>query len=250
MAEKVGIFLHRVGMQVDDLHVGAAIEDFLRAVAVVIVDVQDRHALRALVDEGLGGDGGVVDVAVAAHEAGAGMVARRAAEREGSTFARLDETGPRQRHVMRRLDRIPGAGHHAAAAIEGIVAELAVDEVRADITPQAPRRPGEGQRRAGPSRRRPQIPDGRQEIEIILPVHARGGRKVELLGSRTGPSPSDVRRSRTYSARDGISKAGTMAPATSSRLLAWPAWRGEKTVFMIGLLRDGRTARAWRGGRC
>ena len=42
MAEEERIFGHRVAMQVDDLHVAAVVEDLLGAVAMVIVDVEDR----------------------------------------------------------------------------------------------------------------------------------------------------------------------------------------------------------------
>ena len=55
-------------MQVDDQDVAPLVEDLLRAVAVVIVDVEDGHFRRALVAEPLRGDGGVVDEAIAAHE--------------------------------------------------------------------------------------------------------------------------------------------------------------------------------------
>jgi hypothetical protein len=43
-----------------------------------IVDIQDGHALAALVERSLGGHGGVVDEAIAAEEIGAGMMAGRA----------------------------------------------------------------------------------------------------------------------------------------------------------------------------
>ena len=51
-------------------------------------------------------------------------------------------------------------------------------------------------------------------------------------GGRIGPSFSDSTRALMISARDGFSKPGTMAPAISSIWPEWPAWSGEKTVFM------------------
>jgi hypothetical protein len=63
-------------------HVAARVEDALRAVAVVQVDVEDRDAA-AGPGQPLGGDGRIVEKAEAAGEVGEGVVARRAAERVG-----------------------------------------------------------------------------------------------------------------------------------------------------------------------
>ena len=46
-------------------HIVAAVEDVLGAIAVVVVDIEDGNLAPALVEECLGGDGGVVQVAVA-----------------------------------------------------------------------------------------------------------------------------------------------------------------------------------------
>src|SRR5581483_11999830 len=75
------------GVEGDEHHVVAVVEDLLRAVAVVVVDVEDGHALRPGVAEGLGRDGGVVEEAVAAVEVAPGMVARRPAQGEGGALA-------------------------------------------------------------------------------------------------------------------------------------------------------------------
>lgn len=82
-----GEFEIRVAVQARQEHVVAVVEDFLRAIAVVVIDVEDRDAGVAVVDEALGGDGGIVEVAIAAEEIAARMMARRAAEREGRAFA-------------------------------------------------------------------------------------------------------------------------------------------------------------------
>ena len=143
-------------MQVEDLHVGAVIEDLLRAVAMVVVDIEDGDALGALVEEPLRGDGGVVDVAIAAHEAGAGMVAGRAAEREGRPLATLDQGGRGQRHVIGGFDRGPGAFDEGGAGIEGIIAEQRIDALGGT----SPRRPRVGQVKgmAVPSKPEPSTP--------------------------------------------------------------------------------------------
>jgi hypothetical protein len=66
-------------------HVGAIVEDVLGAVAVVVVHIQYRDALGTGIQHGLHGDGGVVQVAVAAHVVGSGVVSRWAAQGEDAT---------------------------------------------------------------------------------------------------------------------------------------------------------------------
>ena len=70
----------------------------------------------------------------------------------------------------------------AAAAIEGIESELAVDMLRQFVAAQAARRPGEGQRGAGAAFRRPSRMNGRQEIEIGLVVDLGGGGQAMIVG--------------------------------------------------------------------
>src|SRR5690348_18494653 len=84
MAKKIGIFLLRIGMQGDRQHIVALVKDLLRAVAMVIVDIEDGDAPGAGVAERLGGNGRVVEEAIAAVEIGAGVMAGRPAERDDS----------------------------------------------------------------------------------------------------------------------------------------------------------------------
>jgi hypothetical protein len=101
MAEEERIFGLWIAMQVDHLDVGAVVKNLLRAVAVVIVNVEHRHALCALIAEPLRGAGGIVDEAIAAGKIAAGMVAGRTAERKGGALAAIDQSGGGDRHVMR-----------------------------------------------------------------------------------------------------------------------------------------------------
>src|SRR5690606_38333774 len=93
MAEEEGIFGHGVAVKVENLHVTAPVEDLLRAIAVMVVDIEDGDPCRALVAEPLRHDGCVVDVAIASHEGVAGMVSGRTAERKGAAVAILDQGG-------------------------------------------------------------------------------------------------------------------------------------------------------------
>ena len=64
-----------MAVQGGEQHVAAPVEDRLGAVAAVVVDVEDGDPRRPLVAERLGGDGGVVEIAVAADGVGRGVVA-------------------------------------------------------------------------------------------------------------------------------------------------------------------------------
>ena len=87
-------------------HVGALVEDALRAVAVMQVDVDDRHA-RGEAAKVLGGDRRIVEEAEAAGDIAEGMMARRAAERIGGAFACQHRVGGRHRRSRRSSRRCP-----------------------------------------------------------------------------------------------------------------------------------------------
>ena len=127
VAEEIGIFDARVGVDVHHLHVGAGVEDRLGAVAVVVVDVEDADPAEPAAAQPFRGDGGVVDEAIAAGGARPGVVAGRAAEREGGALAAADEGGGGQRDVVARLHRVPGAGDEGGAGVHAVEAEEPVD---------------------------------------------------------------------------------------------------------------------------
>src|SRR3546814_7903583 len=79
----LGILLLRVAVDRGEEDIGAVIEYRLGAIAVVVVDIEDGDTPGTGVDEGLRGDGGVVEEAVAAVEVGGRVMPRRAAERKG-----------------------------------------------------------------------------------------------------------------------------------------------------------------------
>src|SRR5690606_36071012 len=120
-------------------------EDLLRAVAVVIVDVEDGYPSRPRIPQELRGNGGVVQIAVAAVEIGPGVMPRGTAEGEGRRRAGRDLTRTRQRDVGRRPGRRPGAGRDGRTDVEGIKAQPAVQRIRNMIAGQAAERPGHGQ---------------------------------------------------------------------------------------------------------
>ena len=99
----------RVHVQRSVPHVGPVIEDHLRAVAVVRVDVQHRHLGRPGHPERLGGDGGVVQVAGPAVAAAGRVVPGRPAQRVGQPGAGADQAGRGQRGIHRAADGGPAA---------------------------------------------------------------------------------------------------------------------------------------------
>ena len=56
VAEEIGVFEARIAVDRGEQHIGAVVEDVLGAVAMVVVDVEDRHPPGAPVEEGLGGE--------------------------------------------------------------------------------------------------------------------------------------------------------------------------------------------------
>src|SRR5262245_28597678 len=75
MAPEEGIIGRRVGMDGDEKYVRIVVEDVLCAVAVVIIDVDDRHAAPRTMRTSRG-DRGSVEVGIAAAITPAGMMAR------------------------------------------------------------------------------------------------------------------------------------------------------------------------------
>ena len=133
-------------MQAGKKHVRAVIKNGLCAVAVVVVHVQNCHALQDAVAQVLRGQGGVVQKAVATKKVGASVVAGRAAQGEGGARA--------LRHVVRRAQgafrpsacRHPGAGGEGRTSVKRIQTHARGKVIRFHIRAKAARRPHAGQR--------------------------------------------------------------------------------------------------------
>ncbi|MDT4839062.1 hypothetical protein FQZ97_728420 [compost metagenome] len=104
-------------------HVAAFVEDFLDALAVVHVGIQDRHARKPR-DQALGGDRGVVQVAEAARGVAPGVVAGRAADRVGVAIAREQRVRPRDGALRRPVGGMPGMRAHRATAVGQVAGRL------------------------------------------------------------------------------------------------------------------------------
>ncbi|MNO65982.1 hypothetical protein D3C76_567600 [compost metagenome] len=161
-------------------HIASLVENRLGAVAVVVIDVEDRDFFVALIEERLGSDGGVVEVAITTHQIAGGVVSRWTAQGESRTGAALDFSLGGERDLCCTVRRLPGAGGDRGAAVEAVIAELAVQAGRFDRT-QGACRPGVGQQVTVGVELGPACPGTFEEVEVVAAVNARDGLKTEIL---------------------------------------------------------------------
>ena len=98
------VFREGVAVDGDAQHIGALVEDGLGAVAVVVVHIEDGHALATQVPQRLCCHGGVVEKAVTPKEIRASVVPWRAGEGEGAA---------------RPCRQLQGCGHGAGRSATG-----------------------------------------------------------------------------------------------------------------------------------
>ena len=184
IAEIVGIFGVRIAVDAGELHIRALVEDGLRAVAVVVVDVEHGDALHARVAQRLRGNGGVVEEAVAPEEIRAGMVARRAREGEGRALSLQHARGSGHRTVRARSRGPPGARRQRRARVVREQAHPCRKACRQHIGAKGPDRPVGRQGIApgiGRVHRHPLAPCLREKVDIARRVYASDGRIVERV---------------------------------------------------------------------
>ena len=100
-------------------HIGAGVEDALRAVAVMQVDVEDRDA-RRIRAQTLRGDRRIVEEAEAAGDIGEGVVAGRPAERVGGSARRTAPPRPprpRDQALQQALSQVSAEIGQAVSAM-------------------------------------------------------------------------------------------------------------------------------------
>ncbi|MNL10451.1 hypothetical protein D3C87_1312500 [compost metagenome] len=180
IAEEEREFGFRVAMDRGEQHVAALVENRLGAVAVVVVDVEDRDLFVALIEERLGGDGGVVEVAITAHQIAGGVVSRWTAQGESRTGAALDFRLGGERNLRRAVRRLPGAGGDRGAAVEAVITELAVEAGRFDRA-QGTGRPGVGQQVTVGVEFGPACPGAFEEVEVVTAVNSCDRLEAEIL---------------------------------------------------------------------
>ncbi|MNV50615.1 hypothetical protein D3C71_1426350 [compost metagenome] len=174
-------------------HVIAGVEDVLRTVAMVVVDIEDRHFSVALVDEGLGGNGGVVQVAVATHDFGSGVMPGWSAQGKGRMGTLGNGGLGGQGHLGSAVGRLPGASGNGCASVEAVVAQFAVQAVRSYLA-QGAGGPGEGQQVALLTERGPARPGTFEEVQVVGAVdpQQRGTAEVGRRLDRAEPAFVDL----------------------------------------------------------
>ncbi|CAI8721592.1 hypothetical protein EMIT0215P_110214 [Pseudomonas serboccidentalis] len=170
----------RVAVDRGEQHVAARVENRLGAVAVVIVDVEDRDLLVALVEERLGGDGSIVEVAITAHQVTGGVVSRRTAQGEGTACTALDLRLGGESDLRSAVGRLPGAGGDRCATVEAVVTELAMQAGRFDL-PQRACRPGVRQQVTVGVEFGPAFPRAFEEVEVVAAVDSCDRLQAEIL---------------------------------------------------------------------
>ena len=196
-------------MQRDEAHVAAVVEDLLRAVAVVVVDVEDRDP-RASVRPRRRRDRGVVEEAVARVRVGGRVMAGRARAARTRRASRPIGRPRPTRSSSRRLRRSPPPTCRRGSC-----------RCRAS-TNRAPRSGAPGPTNGWPRIARaygtasasspapvavaPARVHVLEELDVLGRVHAEDRARAErLAGSRIGPIPAASIAARMRSARSGTS---------------------------------------------
>src|SRR6266851_482982 len=184
IADEERVVVAGIGMQRDEEHVGPLVEDALRAVAVMDVDIEDGDAAEREAQM-LRGDRGVVEIAEAAGLVGIGVMAGRAAEPIGGARPAEHQRGGMRRDMGAGDRRLPGSGADRAGRIGGVIADQTGEPDRAaahvaagmDVRYDLLRRAGEGL---------PAVMDGGEEVEIGLAVHRLAWAGSEIVGRDDG----------------------------------------------------------------
>ncbi|MPL86073.1 hypothetical protein SDC9_32049 [bioreactor metagenome] len=183
--------LLRIDMQRDRQHVVTFVEDALRAVAVMHVDVEDRRAMAARAQI-LGRDAAVVEEAEPARDLAIGMMARGARQRIGPARARQDLVGATQRGLRRPVDRLPAFHRDRTGGIGVVVTDLRLGIPGIDPIALGDDAAGHDLGKVG-HLGQPAVIDRAQEGQIARRVQ-RGERRHAVIGARRSRQP---RRQRT-----------------------------------------------------
>ena len=219
--------------------VAAPPEDLLAAVAVVVVEVEDRDPLAGRPDDRLGGDRRVVEEAVPAVHRTRRVMAGRPAQPVGGGRAAEHEVRGGQRDVHRRARRDVGAGHQGRRRVEPPEAgpttgvDGLADEGGHGFVghPLEHRAVGVG---VGRQERPAERPGRRSSDQATSRKRTRPGSWTAVIGaspcsvgptSEKPPSASSVERIR--SARSATSLAGTGMPMNVSTVMSCPRCAGE-----------------------
>ncbi len=155
-------------------HIVALVQDALRAIAGMHVDIQHRR-LGAATYQHLRRDRRIVQIAEPARQIGVGVMSGWPAQRIGLARAAEDALRALHRDMCRRLRRVPRRRQHRHALTAEVIARLPHDRVRPPL--HRPHRIAERAHHGTCQRRGlPALERGLQELEIPRVVHRRDRR--------------------------------------------------------------------------
>ncbi|MNT29884.1 hypothetical protein D3C72_1656480 [compost metagenome] len=117
-------------MQRDKHDVTTLVKNVLGAVSVMKVDVQYGDTFGTLGNGLLCSNGGVVEIAIAAHVFTRCVMAGRSAQGKSTVMAFIDQCQSGEGDVCTGFHRLPSSGGNRGAGVHGVETELAVDERR------------------------------------------------------------------------------------------------------------------------
>ena len=218
-------------MERDIEHVRPLPEDGLAAVAVVDIDIEDGHRRGRALGQPVRGDGGVVQVAVAAEHIAGRMVAGWPAEPVGDRHTVEHAGRGRDRDIDRRPGGLPGAGDDGRGRVEGPVADPATGRLglRPGIAcrpqPRVANRVGHDAVAAGAADT-PRVPGRLQILNEAVVVHRQDRFEPEVVGRLDLEAPVCLEGAQDR-CRPGTDLEGWhLAPATdlARRLMEGVAW--------------------------
>ena len=146
-------------------HLSVVVIDVLRAIAVVIVDIQNCHPI-SRPPRPLGRDGGIVQVAIAAAVIASRMMARRPAQRESVPgFFVHDCRQGRKRGLGAPIGRRPCIPSYRSGGVETVTPKPGINPLERQFPP-SDHGPGVSNCIALPSRRAPLVMRRAKEFDI------------------------------------------------------------------------------------
>ena len=181
MAPEVRIIHARIGVDGGEEDVAARPEDILRAIAVMIIDIEDRDPPAGL-GRRLGRDRRIVEVAIAAEIVAPGMMARRATQGERRPLACQHRIERSERGLGGPIGALPGPRRDRRGGVEAVGAEPGVDPVERQRPPPH-HRPGIAACIALAPCRAPILMGVPEEGEIGLAMHG-AERRLAMIHRR------------------------------------------------------------------
>ena len=171
MAPEIGVIFDRIGVDRDKQHVFVFVEDILRPVAVVVINIEDRDRANPAQGCLACNNRGIVEIAIAAKIIAPAMVARWAAQGKGAAGIAAGHCFKRAQRALRPpIGRLPRARCNRRGGIKAILADPRIDPFVIERAAGAHRK-GISDRIAAAPLGEPFIMRALQESDVIGIVH-------------------------------------------------------------------------------